>query len=64
MTCKYHATAPRLGGWGDCTVNNCVRLGECPSAETIVGVLRQRSQSVTPIQKEASTNRQVHKAVR
>jgi hypothetical protein len=28
--------------WRDCderTVNNCVRLGECPSAETTVGVL-------------------------
>ena len=35
------------------TVNNCVRLGECPSAETTVGVLLYISQSVSPIEKEA-----------
>lgn len=30
------------------TVNNCVRLGECPSAETTVGVLLEISQTVFP----------------
>jgi len=46
------------------TVNSCVRLGECPSAETIVGVLQWISQSVIPVEKEASTNWQGRKAVR
>ena len=37
---RINTTRP-LGDCDDCTVNNCVRLGEYPSAETMVGVLQQ-----------------------
>jgi hypothetical protein len=61
MTCKYGTT---LGGCDEHTVNSCVRLGECPSAETMVGVLERISQSESPVGEKAITNWQGRKAVR
>ena len=37
------------------TVNSCVRLGECPRAETMVGVLGHKGQSMNPIEKETES---------
>jgi len=35
------------------TVSGCVRLGECPSAEMMVGALRDKCQYMRPVEKGA-----------
>jgi len=49
MTFRYHTTSWQIDKR---TVSSCVRVEECPSAETMVGVLRHKGQSMRPIGKE------------
>lgn len=55
-----------LSGLNNRTVSSCVRLGEYPSAETMVGVLRQISQFMRPMggTSRVNTSWQDHKAIR
>lgn len=53
MTFERHVGP--LGRLNKRTVSSCVRLGECPSAETMVGVLEHKSQSMRLVWKEAES---------
>jgi len=52
MTFKSHVATWRKN---ERTVSSCVWEGECPSAETMVGVLQHKGQPMRPVGKEVES---------